>query len=87
MRYVTGIDEYGQPIDVRDPLRDKLQALTEAAGRDAEKITTALLGIEQIFGRDLPADRTFTSAVAGALESLFSKGAQETCKHFRSTHP
>lgn len=87
MRYVTGIDEKGQPIDVRDPLRDKLQALTEAAGRDAEKITKALLGIEQIFGRDLPADRTFTSAVAGALESLFSKGAQETCKHFRSTHP
>jgi fructuronate reductase len=86
MRYVTGIDEKGQPIDVRDPLRDELRARADAAGRDAGKLATALLAVEKIFGRDLPANATFSTAVTRALDCLFSKGSRATYEHFRSTH-
>ena len=36
LRYVSGVDEKGRPIDVRDPLAARLHALSEAAGPDAE---------------------------------------------------
>ena len=86
MRYVTGIDEKGQPIDVRDPLRDELRARAEVAGRDATKLATSLLAVENIFGRDLPANATFTITVTHALDSLYTRGSRATYEHFRSTH-
>jgi fructuronate reductase len=87
MRYVTGIDESGQPIDVRDPLRDELRARADAAGRDAAKLAAALLGVDRIFGHDLPANQTFTAAVIAALDSLLRNGSESTYNAFRSTHP
>ncbi len=35
MRYVTGIDEQGDPIDVRDPLAERLKTIAELGGRRA----------------------------------------------------
>jgi len=87
MRYVTGIDEQGQPIDVRDPLRDELRSRADAAGMDAPRLAAALLGFEEIFGRDLPADRHFTAAVTAALDSLIRHGSRRTYETFGSTHP
>ncbi len=86
MRYVTGIDEKGQPIDVRDPLSSDLRARADAAGRDAAKLAANLLSVEKIFGRDLPVHPRFTTAVTEALASLFAHGAEQTYKTFRSTH-
>ncbi|MFN4142737.1 mannitol dehydrogenase family protein [Aestuariivirga sp.] len=85
MRYVTGIDEQGRPIDVRDPLKDELRARADAAGADAAALAPALMDLDTIFGRDLPADSRFTSAVTGALGSLFVKGSRATYESFRST--
>lgn len=87
MRYVTGIDEAGGAIDVRDPLRDELRARADAAGPDARRLAPALLGIETIFGTDLPADPRFTAAVTAALDSLIRLGSRRTCETFRSIHP
>jgi fructuronate reductase len=87
MRYVTGIDEKGQAIDVRDPLWDVLRAKADAAGRDAAKLAPALLSMDAIFGQDLPADTAFTAAVTRALDSLFTNGSKKTYEIFRSTHP
>ena len=78
MRYVTGMDEKGQPIDVRDPLRDELRARADQASLEAQRLAPALLGIEKIFGRDLPADPRFTTAVTSALDSLIRHGAAKT---------
>lgn len=86
MRYVTGIDEKGQAIDVRDPLRDMLRAKADQAGPDAARLTPALLTIEQVFGSDLPANAAFTTAVTTALDSLFSKGSRASSQTFRSMH-
>lgn len=87
MAYVTGIDETGSAIDVRDPLRDLLRAKADAAGRDAEKLVPALFSIVEIFGRDLPADAAFTTAVTRSLDSLFTIGSKKTYEAFRSAHP
>ena len=87
MRYVTGIDEQGAAIDVRDPLRDELRARADAAGRDAPRLAASLLAVEQVFGRDLPANPHFTMAVTAALDSLIRKGSRATYQDFRRTHP
>jgi fructuronate reductase len=78
MRYVTGIDERGQAIDVRDPLAARLRHLADAAGPSAERLAPALLGVREIFGTDLPQDPRFVAAVTGALRRLYADGAKRT---------
>ena len=87
MRYVTGQDEKGQPIDVRDPMRDELRERADAAGLDAHRLAPALFGISRIFGTDLPQDHTFTAAVTQALDSLIRHGSRKTFQEFRRNHP
>jgi fructuronate reductase len=78
MRYVMGLDERGAPIDVRDPLRERLRAITDAAGPDSARLAPALMGVREIFGDDLPGDPRFAGAVTRALESLLRRGARAT---------
>ncbi|CAN7448809.1 mannitol dehydrogenase family protein [Bosea sp. LjRoot90] len=78
MAYVAGIDEKGQPIDVRDPLAAEFALRAKALGRDAVALSTALFGIVAIFGEDLPREERFTRLVSRHLDSLFQKGAKAT---------
>ena len=80
MRYVTGIDEHGRPIDVRDPLLPCFRDVLRNAGRDVPRIVSALLGLKAIFGDDLPADPRFRQAVSEALTSIYSVGCGQTIK-------
>jgi fructuronate reductase len=76
MRYVTGIDEKGSPIDVRDPLAQKLRAIADEAGPVAERLAPALIRVEEVFGSDLPRDPRFGEAVTRALRRLYAVGAK-----------
>lgn len=78
MRYVTGIDEAGQPIDVKDPLAARLRAITDAAGRDPVKLANGLLAVQEVFGTDLPAVAVFRDVVTNHLKSLLENGAKAT---------
>jgi fructuronate reductase len=78
MRYVTGIDERGQPIDVRDPLLKSFHDGLLGAGREAPRIVEALLSLKTIFGDDLSADQRFRQAVSDALTSIYSVGSRQT---------
>jgi len=78
MRYVTGRDENGQPIDVRDPLAVRLRQIADATGPVAGRLAPALLAVEEIFGRDLAADPRFAQPVTSALERLYAIGARRT---------
>jgi fructuronate reductase len=78
MRYVTGIDEKSQPIEVRDPLAARLRAIADEAGPVAARLAPALFAVREIFGSDLPADPRFTAAVEAALDKLFMLGARTT---------
>lgn len=80
MRYVTGVDEKGAPIDVRDPLAPRLKALAQEAGPDATALAEALLGVREVFGTALPGHSAFREAVIVALASLFENGAERTIR-------
>jgi fructuronate reductase len=75
MRYVTGIDEYGQAIDVRDPLSVRLRSIADQAGLVADRLAPALLDVREIFG-DLGADPRFRDAVTTALSRIIAQGAK-----------
>lgn len=76
MRYVTGIDEQGDAIDVRDPLAADLRRLADAAGADADRLAKAMMSVKAIFGTDLPQDPRFGDAVTGALQQIMEHGAK-----------
>jgi fructuronate reductase len=78
MRYVTGLDEKGNPIDVRDPMRDELRRRADAAGLEASQLAPALLSIEKVFGKDLAENERFGKAVTAALDKLIIHGALHT---------
>tara|TARA_R110002012_G_scaffold77282_13_gene195886 strand:- start:135127 stop:136587 length:1461 start_codon:yes stop_codon:yes gene_type:complete len=77
MRYVGGVDEKGQPIEVRDPLADKLRALSDAAGATEQKVA-GLLGVREVFSARLAADiSTPVTAAYGQLSALGARKAIE----------
>lgn len=74
MAYVAGTDEAGKPIDVRDPLAERLRALS-AERSPAERVHN-LLTVKEIFGDDLPADPRFVTALTEAAQALAADGAR-----------
>ncbi|WP_315811747.1 mannitol dehydrogenase family protein [Bradyrhizobium sp. SZCCHNR2028] len=83
MRYVSGTDEHGQPIALRDPLAAKLRALADEAGPVASRLAPALLSVTSVFGHGLPNDPRFARAVETALGSLFLNGTRATVARIR----
>lgn len=78
MRYVTGVDEAGRPIDVRDPLSRELQEIAREAGPVADRLAPALLSVVVIFGHDLPRDSRFVGVVTAALSEIYQHGVVDT---------
>ena len=78
MRYITGVDEKGDPIDVKDPLAARCRTIADAAAGDAGKLADGLLAIPEIFGSALPANDAFRGTVTTHLASLFARGARNT---------
>ncbi len=80
MRYVTGTDEHGRKIDVRDPLALRLRAIAEAAGDEPAKLVDGLLNVRDVFGDDLPRNDQLRTVLTDHLLSLFGLGARETAR-------
>lgn len=77
MRYVGGVDEQGNAIEVCDPLLPVIQAAVQQS-EEGESRVKALLAIEAIFGKDLPQEGKFVDLVTSAYLSLLNKGAKAT---------
>lgn len=77
MRYVGGVDEQGNAIEVCDPLLPGIQAAVQQS-EEGESRVKALLAIEAIFGKDLPQEGKFVELVTNAYLSLLNKGAKAT---------
>ena len=73
MRYVGGVDEAGNPIDVRDPMAARLRKLSQSADDPAGKVA-ALLGVTEVFPRELAAQ--LQQPVTAAYVSLLRLGAR-----------
>ena len=74
-RYAEGVDERGDPIEVVDPLRERLVA----AARRQRVDPTAFLRVREVFG-DLAEHDRFTTAYTAALASLHERGARATVR-------
>ncbi len=81
MHYVGGMDESGRPIDVRDPLAERLKTLSDPA-LDAAARVDALLGVTEVFPRALATDRGFRDDLVAALEALTANGARVAVARF-----
>lgn len=75
MRYVSGIDDAGAAIDVRDPLRDKIRALVEHSSL-SERVS-ALLSLREIFASDLAQNPQFVEAIEQAWQNIAQYGAHQ----------
>ncbi|MBP0617110.1 mannitol dehydrogenase family protein [Jiella mangrovi] len=75
MRYVTGTDEKGAAIEVKDPLADKLRSIATETGRDPERLASAYLSLGEVFGQDLRDVPEFSRPVTRALKTIFERGA------------
>ncbi|MNC47855.1 hypothetical protein D3C75_969400 [compost metagenome] len=81
MRYVGGVDERGEAIEVCDPLLPMIQQAVQDSAEGASRVK-ALMGIEAIFGNELPQDATFVEAVTAAYLTLLDKGAKATVAQY-----
>ncbi|CCJ85214.1 D-mannonate oxidoreductase [Cronobacter dublinensis 582] len=75
MRYVSGVDDSGQPIDVRDPLAEKIAALAHSSHE--EERVGALLTLKEVFGEELAQHPLFIHTLNAAWQSLSRLGAKE----------
>ena len=74
MRYVTGVDETGQAIEVKDPMAPRLLELARKIGPNAEALAGEFLAIREVFG-DLGKDESFHALVTRKLSDIYAKGA------------
>ena len=75
IRYVSGTDERGAAIDVRDPLSDKIRTAVEASS-DADRVN-ALVALSEVFGDALAQNAVFVEAVNQAYQRIVRHGARQ----------
>lgn len=79
MRYVGGVDEQGNAIDISDPLRDVLAEVVRNSAQGEARVQ-ALLGLEAVFGQDLPQQREFVATVTRYYLPLLQHGVKQTLR-------
>lgn len=77
MRYVSDVDEQGQAIEIRDPLKDQLADIV-ANSEDGAPRVKALLDLNAVFGDDLQQQPAFVSRVTELYLQLLQQGARAT---------
>lgn len=68
MAYVAAVEV------LDDPLADEIHSRLDSAGRNPAAITQALLGLEVVFGADLPLEAAFVETVTRQLGALQNGG-------------
>ncbi|MCW0310786.1 mannitol dehydrogenase family protein [Pantoea ananatis] len=75
MRYVSAVDEKGEPIEIRDPLSAQL-ATCVAESDDGEARVRALLNISRVFGDDLAQNDALVKQLTACYLQLAAQGAR-----------
>src|SRR5476649_2037195 len=75
MRYVGGVDDNGDKIDISDPLAAQLAELVRSSAEGRPRVE-ALLTLHHMFCQDLPANPLFVSRVVEAYALLQQQGAK-----------
>lgn len=77
MRYISGVDEHGNHIDVRDPMLKTLRQICNKHGLNIS-VVPALLSVEAIFPAELGQSSQVIDAVSSAYQLLIDNGARAT---------
>ena len=80
VRYVSGVDEDGNAIDVRDPLAERLKALCDKNPNDRVAMVKDVLTVNEVFGRDLRHETCFSDGVIRWLELFDKKGVLQSVR-------
>ncbi|TEW51941.1 fructuronate reductase [Psychromonas algicola] len=75
MRYVGGVDEQGNAIDIRDPLAETFAEINSKHQDSASKVK-ALLSLETIFDKGLLENTAFVKQLIDAYQLVAIKGAR-----------
>ncbi len=77
MHYVSGTDEQGNAIDVRDPMAEQLKAVAiEHQGKPVQ-LVKAFLSLDAVFDSSLAANERFVEAVTHAYNTIREQGAKQ----------
>lgn len=83
IRYVSGVDEKGQVIEVSDPLATELRAACAANQGNPADMVKAIVRIEKVFGTDLIDEPRFIECTTKWLEQFYKNGVLNSInKHF-----
>jgi mannitol 2-dehydrogenase len=74
-RYLRGLDEQGQPIEIVDPMSRMLKERAQLHPHDPAD----LLALEQIFGEHISANTRVASAVKECLDAIDRLGTRQAC--------
>ncbi len=77
IRYVSGTDENGSAIDVRDPMASELAEIYKNHGHNGS-VVPAILSVKTIFEPEIGGDTRVINEVTTAYESLLRNGAKAT---------
>jgi len=80
IRYAGGIDEAGQPIDVRDPLAEHFVSLADEVQGKPDAMLEAFLSLTAVFKDDLGGYPEFRREVSASLHQLYRDGAAATVR-------
>jgi fructuronate reductase len=78
IRYVSGVDEKGNSIEVSDPLAAELRALCDVNAGNAEAVVRAIVSLPKVFGDDLIHEERFVATTIGWLQKFYSQGVLKT---------
>jgi len=78
IRYASGTDERGAPIDVQDPLAAAFRQIVRDANADPGPVADGFLDLASVFGADLVAHYAFREAVRANVIALVRDGARAT---------
>ena len=74
MRYCSGRDDQGLSYAINDPQVELMQGIAQSSRADVEKIVTAYMRVESIWGPSLAGNAHWESAVARWLHAINSEG-------------
>lgn len=74
IRYVSGVDEQGNAIEVSDPLAQELRAACDANQGNPAGMVKAVASIQKVFGADLAHEERFIATTTQWLERFYAKG-------------
>jgi fructuronate reductase len=80
IRYVSGVDEQGNPIEVLDPMAEELRGLCDANKGDALATVKAFAGLTRVFGDDLQYQEKFINTTASWLERFYQQGVLQSIR-------